>query len=379
MESFWDIFYVPLGWLMKLCYTIIPNYGVALILFALIIKLLLCWFSIRQQKNSIKQAKLYPYERAIRRKYNGGKDNKATQQKMQQEIMELQQKEGYNPLSGCLPLLIQFPILIFVYNVIRSPLRYICGLGSEVVAEIKKLAEVSDEISALNAMRADFSKFADNEAIKAGIGELTVNDLPNFNMFGLDMSVTPNKGGFVYLIIPILTFFILYFSSKLTRRFSYQPPKEDQTSEAELSMKIMNLTMPLLSVYISFMTPSVVGVYWMYQNMLGVLQQFILSKVYPIPRFTEEELKEAEKKIRGKNVNSKKKKQKDPNRPLPRSLHHIDDDEYNARVVAEPEKPVDGEKKTVSSFIEPVKVKEYPKENGGKGENIKNIDNIDNG
>lgn len=364
MESFWDIFYVPLGWLMKMCYTLIPNYGVALILFALIIKLILCWFSIKQQKNSIKQARLYPYERAIRRKYNGGRDNKTTQQKMQQEIMELQQKEGYSPLSGCLPLLIQFPILIFVYNVIRSPLRYICGLSSVVVDKIKEMAEVSDEISALNAMRADFSKFAEIE----GIGDLTVEKLPNFNMFGLDMSVTPNGGGYIYLIIPILTFFVLFFASKLTRRFSYQPPREDQTPETELSMKIMNLTMPLISVFISFSTPAVVGIYWMYQNMLGVLQQFILSKAYPLPKYTEEELKEAEKKIRGKNVNSKKKnKQRDPNRPLPRSLHHIDDDEYNARVVDDGEKPESGEKKTKSPFIEPVKLKDEADRNGKNG------------
>lgn len=356
MESFWDIFYIPLGWLMKLCYTIIPNYGVALILFAIIIKLLLFPLSVKQQKNSIRQAKLYPYERAIRKKYNGGKNSKTAQQKMQQEIAELQQKENYNPLSGCLPLLIQFPILIFVYNVIRSPLRYICGLSSTVVTSIKELAGVSDEISALNAMRADFSKFASIE----GIGDLTVNQLPNFNMFGKDMSVTPSAGSGVYLLVPIVTFFVMFFASKLTRKFSYQPPKEDTAADAELSMKIMNLTMPLLSVYIAFITPAVVGVYWMYQNMLGVLQQFLLSKLYPVPKYTEEELKEAEKTIRGKAVSKKVKKNKDPNRPLPRSLHHIDDDEYNARVVDDSaNEQKKEEKKTVSPFVEPVQMKDY--------------------
>lgn len=357
MESFWDIFYIPLGWLMKLCYTIIPSYGFALILFALIIKLILFPLSIKQQKNSIKQAKLFPYEKAIRKKYKGAKNNKTAQQKMQQEIMDLQQKENYSPLAGCLPLLIQLPLLLCVYNVVRSPLRYICGLSSSVVGAIKELAGVSDEISALNAMRADLSAFSSIE----GVGELTLSSLPDFSMFGIDMSVTPNGASWGYLLIPLLTFIIMIASTKLTRKFSYQPPKDDQTPESELSLKIMTYTMPLLSVWIAYSVPAVVGVYWMYQNILGVLQQFALSKLYPIPKFTEEDYKEAERAIRGKNKNIKKiRENRDPNRPLPRSLHHIDDDEYNARVVDNAQSgDKSEEKKTKSAFIEPVQMKDY--------------------
>ena len=363
MESFWDIFNIPLGWLLRVCYGLIPNYGVALILFALIIKVLFFPFSIKQQKNSIRQAKLQPRERAIRKKY-AGRNDKVTQEKVQREINELYQKENYNPLAGCLPMLIQLPLLLFVFNVIRSPLRYLCGLSSAVVNTVKEMAGVDNEISALNAMKADFAKF---EGIEGISGKLTLGELPNFDIFGLDMSVTPNGGAAIYLLIPLLTFFASYFSSKIIRKFSYQPQQTEQNPQTELSMKIMNLTLPLFSVWIAYTVPAVVGIYWMYQNLLGILQQFILSKMYPIPTFTEEDYRQAELQIKGKPDKKKKKKTElDPNRPRVRSLHHIDDEEYNAHVVDEPQSS-DGAK-VKSAFIEPVKTKDYSdgKKNGTK-------------
>ncbi|MBR2460104.1 MAG: membrane protein insertase YidC [Clostridia bacterium] len=369
IESFWDIFYVPLGWLMQLCYKVVPNYGVALLIFALILKVLLSPLSVKQQKNSIKQARLQPYEKAIKKKYGAASINKnpqlqteqerMRQQKIQEEQGELYQKFGYNPLSGCLPLLIQFPLIIFIYNVIRSPLRYLCGLSVEMVNKIKEVAGVTDEIAALNVMEKDFSKFASIEGLK-----LTAADLPNFNMFGLDMTVTPQFGANVYLLIPIITFVVVFFSGKLTRKFTYQPPRDEAGASAELSMKILNMTMPLMTVFITFTVPAIVGIYWLYQNVFGVVQQYILSKVFPIPKITEEEYKEAERIVNGRAQKKKKKSQKDPNRPTVRSLHHIDDDDYNARLAENPAEPKKDEKKTVSSFIEPVKMKNY--DNKGK-------------
>ena len=364
IESFWDLFYVPLGWLMQLCYKLIPNYGIALLLFALILKLLLSPLSVKQQKNSIKQAKLYPYDKAIRKKHGDAPVNKnpqlqseqerLRQQRIREEQAEYYEKFGYNPLSGCFPLLIQFPLIIFIYNVIRSPLRDLCGLSAEMVNTIKEMAGVTDEISALHAMAEDFSKFSSIEGL-----EITASELPNFNMFGLDMTVVPQLGANIYILIPIITFVVVFFSGKLTRKFTYQPPRENGSDSAELSLKILNMAMPLMTVFFSFTIPAVVSIYWLYQNVLGVVQQIILWKLYPIPEITEEEYKEAERVVNGRAAKKKKKGPKDPNRPTVRSLHHIDDDEYNARLEENPGKSGDGEKKTVSAFIEPVKMKDY--------------------
>ena len=130
------LFGTVIGWIYK--YVCFENYMFTLVVFAIFIKLLLFPFGIKQQKNSIKQAKLRPMETIIRRKYAGRKDQKS-QQKMNEEIMALYQAENFNPASGCLPLLIQMPVLFGLYSVIVNPLTYISGLGKEVVAVLTKV------------------------------------------------------------------------------------------------------------------------------------------------------------------------------------------------------------------------------------------------
>lgn len=372
IESFWDIFYAPIGWLMRVCYGLVPNYAVALLIFAVIIKVVLIPLGIKQQRNSIKQSKMHPYEKALVKKYQIDKIPKNPQlqseaekvryQKYNAEKGELYERLGFNPLSGCLPLLIQLPVVILVYNVVRNPLRYICGLSKDMVAKIKEVAAVAteisaekiDEITALRAMRENFSAFSSIEGL-----EITADQLPNFNVFGLDMTVTPQGASAIYLLIPLITFVVVFVSGKLTRMFSYQPPRDESNASAEMSMKIMNLTMPLMTVFFTFTIPSIVGIYWIYQNILGVVQQIVMSKVIPIPSLTEEEYHAAERVVNGKPAQKKKKGPKDPDRPRVRSLHHIDDDEYNAKVVDTA--PAEGKngKKAASPFIEPVRTKDY--------------------
>ena len=124
--------YIPLispafGWLFKLFYNLTQHqYLLTLLLFAIVVKLVLFPFGVKQQKNSLKQARVRPKEMAIRRKY-AGRNDRATQQKMSEEIMRLYQEENVNPMGGCLPLLIQMPVLFALYDVIRNPLTYILG------------------------------------------------------------------------------------------------------------------------------------------------------------------------------------------------------------------------------------------------------------
>lgn len=375
IESFWDIFYAPIGWLIRFCYSLVPNYAVALLIFAFIIKVIMIPLGVKQQRNSIKQSKMHPYEKALAKKYQIDKINKNPQlqteaekvryQKYNAEKGEIYERVGFNPLAGCLPLLIQLPVVILVYNVVRNPLRYICGIPKDVVNKIKEvvvslsdkfdnIAKV-DEITALNVMKEDFSKFSSIEGLN-----ITAEQLPNFNVFGLDMTVTPQGAAPIYLLIPLITFIVVFVSSKLTRMFTYQPPKDESNASAEMSMKIMNMAMPLMTVFFTFTIPAVVGIYWIYQNVLGVLNQIIMSKVMPIPPLTEEEYKAAERVVNGKPAQKKKKAPKDPDRPRVRSLHHIDDDEYNAKVV---DNAPSSDKKTASPFIEPVRTKDYSEKN----------------
>ena len=136
MGKIFGFIFVPLGWLIRTFYSWTHNYLISILLFALVIEIILSPLQIKQQKNSIKQAKLAPKINAIRKRYAGLNDN-VSKQRMNQDIMEVYQQEGFNPAGGCLPMLIQLPIVLCVYQVIINPLTYLSGLSSEIITAIK--------------------------------------------------------------------------------------------------------------------------------------------------------------------------------------------------------------------------------------------------
>ena len=135
-----DWLYELFGTMLSFFNSITGSYALALLLYALVFKLVFLPFSIKQQKNQIAMAKLTPKIELIKAKYKGRNDQ-VTLRKQQEEIMALQQKEGYNPLSGCLPLLLQMPLIIFLYNVIRNPLSYIAKIGDEIMVKCIEIDE----------------------------------------------------------------------------------------------------------------------------------------------------------------------------------------------------------------------------------------------
>ncbi len=122
----------PFGYLLRGSYQLIGSYAVAIIIFALVIRIVLLPFGIKQQKGMIVQAKLRPKEMKIRNKYKGRND-RATQEKMNAEIMELYQREKYSPFSGCLPLLIQLPIILILFYVVTAPMTYVAPVMDSAV------------------------------------------------------------------------------------------------------------------------------------------------------------------------------------------------------------------------------------------------------
>ncbi len=328
-------------------------YVLALFFFALVVELALLYFGIKQQKNSIKQAKLRPKEMAIRKKYAGRTDQKSMQA-MQQELQKFYQEEGASPLSGCLPLLIQMPIVIALYNIVINPLRYVLGKGEGVVNALTKYATTAraagglgldventgNTIELLSQIKdpaqlegiKNFAWFSNAPEVSEELSNV-VGNLPNFNLFGLNMGATPafNPTEKVYLwllLIPLLTFVAYFFSMKLTRKFTYQPAAQDP--QMGCSNNMMDIMMPAMSVYITFITPAAVGVYWIFKCLITTLKQFILHKAMPMPTFTEEDYKRAEREMKGK---LRPEERELPQRTGPvRSLHPMDEeDELPAR------------------------------------------------
>ena len=316
-----------------------------LFIFAILIEALMLPFGIKQQQNSIKQARMRPKEMAIRKKY-AGRNDQVSMRKMQEEIQRLYQEEGFNPMGGCLPLLIQLPIVIVLYNIVIDPLRYVLGKPAGLSGALStycstaraagglgiSLGDRGGTIELLSKLNAEsieglsqFSYFSNAGACADALKGVTV---PNFNLFGQNMGQIPGfHAPWGLLLIPVLTFVLYFFSMKLNRKFSYQPAVTDP--QMGCSNKMMDITMPLMSVYITFIVPAAVGIYWMFKCVISTVKQFVLHKLMPLPVFTEEDYKAAEKAMRGKARTEK--------RPagtvttasgrVVRSLHHIDDED----------------------------------------------------
>ncbi len=340
LGSLFDLVSKPFGLLMRGMYALTHNYIAAIFLFTLVCELLLIPFAIKQQKNQIKQASLGPRTAAIRKKYAGRNDN-ATKQKMQQEIMDMYQQEHFNPASGCGTLLIQFPIIILLYNIIRKPLTFISrltdvdlsalagrfgqgeGISAGAVDQIKLISDIRDNLSSLSTAQYPSLEGALIPQTQVGPFDLTKTPTLEFNPFDWLM------------LIPLVTLVVMIVSQKIMKRYTYQDPTMAEQQNG-LSMKILEWAMPLFSVYIEFQFAAAIGIYWIFRSILQMVEKIVISKFYPLPKFTEQDYKEAERQANLSNKQKKRElKERDPNRPPVRSLHHIDDEEYLARHAAD--------------------------------------------
>lgn len=326
------------GYVMKGCSWITGgNYILAMLLFAVAMQLLLLPFGYKQQKNMVKQASIRPKEMAIRNKYKGRNDQ-VTMKKLQQEIMDLYQKEGYSQLAGCLPMLLQLIIIFPIYRVVIRPLEFLSGFSKDICEKLYSGLGLGDASAYAKDGIAQFNiiaKLRENSAAFDGLsGDLqaAINDvggidaLPNMTLFGTDLGVTPisafGQSYWWLIFIPIINLGLMYLSQFLTKKMSYQNPQAQEMNNS--SMKIMMYVLPLMTMFITFSFAAGIGIYWIFRTLLSMLQQFIFYKVMPYPQFTEEDYKKAERDLKGGS-----KSKKDTNYVVApgeyRSLHHIDD------------------------------------------------------
>lgn len=344
------------------------NYVLGLFIFALIVEILMLPFGIRQQSNSKKQSRVRPKEMAIRKKY-AGRNDQVSMRKMQEEIQMLYQQEGVNMMGGCLPMLIQIPIVIALYNIVVDPIRYVFGKAEALTSALSTYcttaraagglgqslnnARGSIEILSKDLNAANFANFSyfKNSGTLAGQVSEGMADL-NFNFLGMDTGLVPGfRDPWILLLIPVLTFVFYFFSMKLNRKFSFQPAVMDQ--QTGCSNNMMDVTMPLMSVYITFIVPAALGLYWMVKCVLSTLKQFVLHKAIPIPPITEEQIKEAERAMKGKSrPNPQSSTLPASGRPI-RSLHYIDEDDDD--MTPAPAKKPANKKKTVTKGGAPLK------------------------
>ena len=271
----------PFSWLLLMLYQPVENFGLAIILFALVVKLVMLPFQLKSKKSMMRMQSLNPILKELEKKHGGNP------QKYQAEVAKLYQEEKINPMSGCLWTLIPFPILIALYSVVRSPMTHVMGMSE---AEVAAVAEILGKhgISIADSHYAELEMaqyvgdyFAELSAEVPGILEMNFDflgmnlcDFPQLNFFTKvnwadAASWAPALGLF---LIPFISAFLSWLTMKVSGS------QNAGNEQAAGMMKSMNLMMPLMSVYICFIMPAAMGIYWIANSVFAIVQELILNK-----------------------------------------------------------------------------------------------------
>ena len=318
---------IALGWILDLFYRLIGNYGFAIILFTVFIKLCLFPLDLKQRKSMAKTQKIQPLLMEIQKKYANDKE------KQSQETMKLYQKYGISPMSGCLPMLIQLPIIFALYWVVRKPIAYMMGVDA---SEIWRIGEAFNTWAAANTnlvpeairnilpvtyqkgmgaantfgsyeiqiaqLLSKHPEILNHSAITSWTQALKPID---FTFFGMDLAEIPNFNAFLGMfignfntitpsvallwIIPVLAGLSSWLSSKLATPSAPKKEKNVILSEAEKAaeksasttndtMRSMTMIMPFFSAWFAFTLPAAVGLYWIISNIIQIIQYQLVTK-----------------------------------------------------------------------------------------------------
>lgn len=299
----------PMGFIIEHIYNLVANYGLAIIIFTIIIKMILIPLNIRSQKAMRKQQKIQPIIAELQKKYAND------QEKLQREMMKIYKENNISMTGGCLPMLIQFPILIGLYQVIQRPLSYLIGVNwgeltdaaNPVVAEVYRLrdamvnlgynlgnyAEATVEMIKKTG-QIQLSKWAEivgaNGSALEGVSGGTHPWVINFNFLGLDLSNAPSAAFskimaldfsdwsiIALLAIPLLAVVASVISMKVTQAQSGQNKTNSDNNQAAQMSKTMNLMMPVMTGFFTITLPAGLGLYWIISSVVQIAQQLALN------------------------------------------------------------------------------------------------------
>lgn len=275
------------GYILEWIYLLVKNYGLAIIIFSVLVKIVMLPISIRQQKTMKKNEKIQKELKILQIKHKGNPE------RLNQETMELYKRENVNPFGGCFTIIIQFILLISMFYLVKSPLTYMQKIDNNVIEnEIVEIKKVNGE-----------------ESISKGYPEMSVikylkqnNDTENqmyinMDFLGLDLSKVPqeNFGDWKVFVIPVLYVISSILSIKLTTNMTNKKKEKkeekallteenkaemDQEEMAAQMKKSMSLMMPILSVSVSLIAPLGLALYWLINNIIMMIERLMLNKLF---------------------------------------------------------------------------------------------------
>ena len=287
---------IPFAWLVRLFYNLTSSYGMAIILFTLVVKLILLPFQMKSKRSMIRMNRLSGKMQEIQKKYANN------QAKMNEEIQKLYEEEGVSPMSGCLWSFLPLPILLALYSIMRQPITHFMLLSESVVQDlVAKVTTAGVDMSSIVQMKdgdavvsngvTQLQPYGQINLVKA-ITEYAPDAASgidgwinlDYNFLGLDLSATPSTAfsnfSLTWPIIGLILIPILAggFQLLMTRITMKQQPQQEGPGAG--STKMMMYMMPLMSVYIAFIMPAALGIYWIAQSVFSAVQEFVLGKFY---------------------------------------------------------------------------------------------------
>lgn len=304
------------AWPLVKFYELTGSYGLAVVFFALLVNLLMTPFMAKSKKSMMRSTRLQPRIQELQKRHEGNP------QKLNAEMQKLYSEEGINPMSGCLWSLIPFPILIALYSVIRRPLTRMMFVTQEVVDTLQnffveqgwyiipekadgyveiKLAEIAhthwDEVQSALAGKIDGLMNIDFNFLGINLGQQ-----PSWRISSFDWSdpsvLWPALGLF---LIPFISAGLSWLSMKISNMAN---PVND--AQAAASMKSMNIMMPLMSIWICFIMPAAMGIYWIANSVFGMIRDYVLTMKYKKQLDIEDAEKAAIRAEREKELEAKR-------------------------------------------------------------------------
>ena len=291
----WKTITKPFAWLMIWLYNLTGSYGWAVVLFALAVNLILTPFMAKSKKSMMRSTRLQPKIQEIQRRHEGNP------QKLNAEMQKLYREEGVNPMSGCLWSLIPFPILIALYSVVRQPLTRMMFVAKDFVTVLQDYfvekglytvtsarASAYAEIELTKLTHANWSSVVTDLADKLDPHLLDID----FRFLGLNLGDQPKWNFFVdtdwsnasvwlpalgLFLIPFISAALSWLSMKVSTKMN---PTTGQDARAQASMNTMNMMMPLMSIWICFIMPAAMGIYWIANSVFGMVRDVVLTRKY---------------------------------------------------------------------------------------------------
>lgn len=280
MEIF-NFFGSIFGYLLWAAYYLVNNFGIAIIIFTLVFKIVLFPSSVKQQKSMAANAKLQAKQKALQEKYANDK------QKYNEELQKLYERENISPMSGCLTSLLPMVIMLGIYYAVVRPLTNVLHISKDAVTALSDYVNTLPGISIntsgsiyyqIDLLRI-FNSISDHSAVKDILTGDEIEKIQSltggFNVLGLDLLGTPKVVGGWLLLIPILCLVTSVGTQIITMTMKGNPMANQQGC-----MKYMFIALPMFTAWIAYTVPAAVGFYWIWSTLFGFAQTLVMNKFY---------------------------------------------------------------------------------------------------